>query len=65
VGHCPPAFAQGMGIPLVRAHLPFDAISTQYQHHGVLAENLGIVGNALNIFCGSMSLCVQGGTDGV
>ena len=47
------------GIPIVRAHLPFDAISTQYQHSGVLAQDLGIVGNALNIFCGSMSLCIQ------
>jgi hypothetical protein len=48
------------GIPIVRAHLPFDAISTQYRHqHGVLAQDMGIVGNALNIFCGSMSLCVQ------
>jgi hypothetical protein len=48
-----------MGISLVRAHLPFDAISTQYQQHGVLAQDLSIVGNALNIFCGSMSVCVQ------
>jgi hypothetical protein len=47
------------GIPIVRAHLPFDPISMQYQQHGVLAQDLGIVGNALNIFCGSMSLCVQ------
>jgi hypothetical protein len=49
----------GHGIPIVRAHLPFDPISMQYQQHGVLAQDLGIVGNALNIFCGSMSLCVQ------
>ncbi len=47
------------GIPVVRAHLPFDPITTQYQNNGVLAQDLGIVGNALNIFCGSMSLCVQ------
>jgi hypothetical protein len=47
------------GIPLVRAHLPFDAISTQYQQHGVLAQDMSLVGNALNMFCGSMSLCVQ------
>jgi len=47
------------GIPVVRAHLPFDAIPTQYQQNGVLAQDLNIVGNALNIFCGSMSLCVQ------
>jgi len=53
------AFSE-IGIPIVRAHLPFDSISTQYQHqHGVLAQDMGIVGNALNIFCGSMSLCIQ------
>ena len=53
------AFAE-LGIPIVRAHLPFDSISTQYQHqHGVLAQDMSIVGNALNIFCGSMSLCIQ------
>jgi hypothetical protein len=47
------------GIPMVRAHLPFDSISAQHQRDGVLAQDMGIVGNALNIFCGSMSLCVQ------
>jgi hypothetical protein len=47
------------GVPLVRAHLPFDSISTQFQQHGVMGQDMGIVGNALNIFCGSMSLCVQ------
>jgi hypothetical protein len=63
---CPHVFPQDRkedfqqrGIPIVRAHLPFDAISTQYRHQGVLAQDLGIVGNALNIFCGSMSLCIQ------
>jgi hypothetical protein len=48
-----------LGIPVVRAHLPFNPISMQYQHTGVLAQDPGIVGNALNIFCGSMSLCIQ------
>ncbi|MGA7155841.1 MAG: hypothetical protein WBY53_03290 [Acidobacteriaceae bacterium] len=48
------------GINVVRAHLPFDSISTQYRNqHGILAQDMGIVGNALNVFCGSMSLCVQ------
>jgi hypothetical protein len=47
------------GIPIVRARLPFDVISAQYKSHGILAQDMGIVGNALNIFCGSMSLCVQ------
>jgi hypothetical protein len=46
-------------ISLVRAHLPFDPISAQYRQHGILAQDMSIVGNALNIFCGSMSLCVQ------
>lgn len=47
------------GVSVVRAHLPFNSISAQYQHTGVLAQDLGIVGNALNILCGSMSLCIQ------
>ena len=52
------AFAQ-QGVRIVRAHLPLNSISMQHQNTGVLAQDLGIVGNALNIFCGSMSLCVQ------
>ena len=52
------SFAE-QGIPIVRSHLPFNPISAQYQHSGVLAQDLSIVGNALNIFCGSLSLCVQ------
>ncbi|HEY5382341.1 MAG TPA: hypothetical protein VIJ65_08790 [Acidobacteriaceae bacterium] len=47
------------GIPLIRAHLPFDSISAQYQQHGAMGQDMSIVGNALNIFCGSMNLCVQ------
>lgn len=48
------------GIPVVKAHLPFEPIQAQYANRGVLAQDLSIVGNALNIFCGSMSLCIQG-----
>lgn len=47
------------GIPLVRAHLPFDPIKTQYQGHGILGKDFSLVGNVLTIFGGSMSLCVQ------
>jgi len=47
------------GVSVLRAHLPFESISTQYRHHGVLAQDLSIVGNALNMFCGGMSLCIQ------
>jgi uncharacterized protein len=46
-------------IPLVRAHLPFDPIKSQFQTHGVLGQDFGLLGNVLNIFGGGMSLCVQ------
>lgn len=46
-------------IPIVRAHLPFDPIRPHYKGHGVLGQDFSLIGNALRIFCGSMSLCVQ------
>jgi uncharacterized protein len=46
-------------VPLVRAHLPFDPISAQFQGHGVLGQDFSLIGNALSIFGGGMSLCVQ------
>lgn len=46
-------------IPLIRAHLPFNPISAHYKHHGILGQDLTLIGNALSIFGGSMSLCVQ------
>jgi hypothetical protein len=46
-------------IPIVRAHLPFDPIRSHYQGHGILGQDFSLIGNALRIFCGSMSLCVQ------
>jgi hypothetical protein len=46
-------------IPLIRAHLPFDPIKSQFQTHGVLGQDFGLLGNVLNIFGGGMSLCVQ------
>jgi hypothetical protein len=46
-------------IPIVRAHLPFDPIRSHYEGHGILGQDFSLVGNALRIFCGSMSLCVQ------
>lgn len=47
------------GVPLVRAHLPFDPISAQFRSHGVLGQDFSLIGNALSIFGGGMSLCVQ------
>jgi len=46
-------------IPIIRAHLPFDPIGAQYKNHGILGQDLTLIGNALSIFGGSMSLCVQ------
>jgi hypothetical protein len=50
---------QAKGIPLVRAHLPFDPISPMFSSRGVLGQDLSLVESALNVFGGSMSLCVQ------
>lgn len=49
----------GKNIPIVQAHLPFDHIRTHYEGHGVLGQDFSLIGNALRIFGGSMSLCVQ------
>jgi uncharacterized protein len=46
-------------VPIVRAHLPFDPIRSHYEGHGILGQDFSLIGNALRIFCGSMSLCVQ------
>jgi hypothetical protein len=46
-------------VPLLRAHLPFAPITPHYRQHGPLGQDLALIGNALSIFGGSMSLCVQ------
>ena len=46
-------------IPVVRAHLPFDPIRSHHKDDGILEQDFSLIGNALRIFCGSMSLCVQ------
>jgi hypothetical protein len=50
---------QKENIPVVRAHMPFAPIPPFFKDRGVLANDLSLVENALNIFGGSMSLCVQ------
>lgn len=47
------------GVPIVMAHLPFNPIRAHNASHGILGQDLSLIGNALSIFCGSMSLCVQ------
>lgn len=49
-----------LDIPVIRAHLPFDSIESLYPHSESPARDLSLVGETLNWFCGSMSLCVQG-----
>lgn len=46
-------------IPVVRAHMPFDPIAPLYKQRGVLGQDLSLIGEALNMFGGGMSLCVQ------
>jgi hypothetical protein len=53
------AFFHAKGVPIVRAHLPFDPIAPFYKGRGELGQDLGTVAQVLNMFCGSMSLCVQ------
>ena len=52
-------FLQEHQIPLVMAHMPFEPIESQYAGRGLLGQDLSLIGHALSIFCGSMSLCVQ------
>jgi hypothetical protein len=46
-------------IPLVRAHLPFDAVDPSAAWRTVVGRGFNLLGETLNMFCGSMSLCVQ------
>jgi hypothetical protein len=46
-------------IPLVRAHLPFDPIEPSATLRMKIGDDLNLLGEAFNMFCGSMSLCVQ------
>jgi len=47
------------GVPLVRAHLPFDPIEPGAALKTTVGRGLNLLGETLNMFCGSMSLCVQ------
>lgn len=47
------------GVQLVRAHLPFDPIAATFTTNGVLGQDVSMIGEALSIFGGGMSLCVQ------
>jgi hypothetical protein len=52
-------YLASQNVPIVRAHLPFDPIRSHHEGHGILGQDFSLIGNALRIFCGSMSLCVQ------
>jgi hypothetical protein len=53
------ALLEENGVPIIRAHLPFNPIEAHYQSRGFLGQDLSLIGNAFSIFGGSMSLCVQ------
>lgn len=46
-------------IPLVRAHLPFDAVEPGAAQQATVGKGFNLLGETLNMFCSSMSLCVQ------
>lgn len=46
-------------IPLVRAHLPFDPIEPGAALKTRVGVGFNLLAETLNMFCGSMSLCVQ------
>jgi uncharacterized protein len=46
-------------VPLVRAHLPFDPIEPGAALQTTVGRGFNLLGETLNMFCGSMSLCVQ------
>ena len=50
---------QSRGVPIIKAHLPFNPIASVYGQQGSLGQDLSLVGEALNMFGGSMRLCVQ------
>ncbi|HEX4155925.1 MAG TPA: hypothetical protein VHY48_09955 [Acidobacteriaceae bacterium] len=53
------AFFSQRNIPIVRANLPFDSVWAHYPGEGSLGQDLSLVRSALNVFGGSMSLCIQ------
>jgi len=46
-------------IPLVKAHLPLDSIEPGAALRTTVGRGFNLLGETLNMFCGSMSLCVQ------
>lgn len=46
-------------VPLVRAHLPFDSVEPGAARQTTVGRGFNLLGETLNMFCGSMSLCVQ------
>lgn len=46
-------------VPIVSAHFPFDGLRPAGGDAGPLARDLRLIADALNMFSGSMSLCVQ------
>lgn len=52
-------FFKAHNVPIVRAHPPFNPIHPHSEGHSAPGLDLTLIGNTLNIFCGSMTLCIQ------
>jgi len=52
-------FFRNSKVDIVRAHLPLDPFTPFRRRQGALGQDLSLIGEVLNLFCGSMSLCVQ------
>lgn len=46
-------------VPLVKAHLPFDPVEPGATLKARIGDDFNLLAEALNMFCGGMSLCVQ------
>jgi hypothetical protein len=47
------------GVAIVTANMPLDPIRAKFKEHGVLGQDSGLIANALGVFGGGMTLCVQ------
>jgi len=59
IGNDVRALMQSHEIPLVKAHLPFDPIEPGAALRTKIGADFSLLSEALSMFCGSMSLCVQ------
>jgi hypothetical protein len=52
-------FFADKNVPVVRAHLPFDSAEPSAARKAQVGRSYNVIGDALNMLCGSMSMCVE------